>query len=147
VDLTDPRILQMTPKERMADHRDQAACRSCHAKIDPWGIALENFDAIGRFRTTMKDQPVDATAVLHNKQPLDGVAGLKGYLLADRKDQFAKAMVHKLSTYALGRPMSFADRGEMDRIAAELKERGNGLRDLVSLLIHSRLFSQKPTKE
>lgn len=147
VDLTDPRILQMTPKERMADHRDQAACRSCHAKIDPWGIALENFDAIGRFRTSMKDQPVDATAVLHNKQPLDGVAGLKGYLLADRKDQFVRAMLHKLSTYALGRPMSFADRGEMDRIAAELKERGNGLRDLVSLLIHSRLFSQKPTKE
>ena len=147
VDLTDPRILKMTPKERMADHRNQAACRSCHAKIDPWGISLENFDAIGRFRTTLQDQPVDATAVLHNKQPLDGVAGLKGYLLADRKDQFAKAMVHKLSTYALGRPMSFADRGEMDRIAAELKERGNGLRDLVSLLIHSRLFSQKPTKE
>ncbi len=147
VDLTDPRILKMTPKERMADHRNQAACRSCHAKIDPWGISLENFDAIGRFRTTVQDQPVDATAVLHNKQPLDGVAGLKGYLLADRKDQFARAMVHKLSTYALGRPMSFADRGEMDRIAAELKERGNGLRDLVSLLIHSRLFSQKPTKE
>ncbi len=147
VDLTDPRILKMTPKERMADHRNQAACRSCHAKIDPWGISLENFDAIGRFRTTLQDQPVDATAVLHNKQPLDGVAGLKRYLLADRQDQFAKAMVHKLSTYALGRPMSFSDRGEMDRIAAELKERGNGLRDLVSLLIHSRLFSQKPTKE
>jgi hypothetical protein len=147
VDLTDPRILKMTPKERMADHRNHAACRSCHAKIDPWGISLENFDAIGRFRTTLQDQPIDATAVLHNKQPLDGVAGLKGYLLADRKDQFAKAMVHKLSTYALGRPMSFADRGELDRIAAELKERGNGLRDLVSLLIHSRLFSQKPTKE
>lgn len=147
VDLTDPRILQMTPKERMADHRNQAACRSCHAKIDPWGISLENFDAIGRFRTTIKDQPVDATAVLHNKQPLDGVAGLKRYLMAERQDQFARAMVHKLSTYALGRPMSFADRGEMVRIAAELKERGNGLRDLVSLLIHSRLFSQKPTKE
>lgn len=147
VDLTDPRILKMTPKERMADHRDQAACRSCHAKIDPWGISLENFDAIGRFRTTIHDQPVDASAVLHNKQPLVGVAGLKGYLMADRQDQFARAMVHKLSTYALGRPMSFADRVELDKIAAELKERGNGLQDLVSLLIHSRLFSEKATKE
>lgn len=147
VDLTDPRILKMTPKERMADHRDQAACRSCHAKIDPWGISLENFDAIGRFRTKIHDQPVDASAVLHNKQPLAGVAGLKGYLMADRQDQFARAMVHKLSTYALGRPMSFADRAELDRIAAELKERGNGLRDLVSLLVHSRLFNQKVTKE
>ncbi len=147
VDLTDPRILQMTPKERMADHRNQAACRSCHAKIDPWGLSLENFDAIGRFRTTINDQPVDAIAVLHNNQPLDGAAGLKSYLMADRQDQFAKAMVHKLSTYALGRPMSFADRSEIDKMAAELKERGNGLHDLVSIVIHSNLFSQKITQE
>jgi hypothetical protein len=133
----------MTPKERMADHRDQAACRSCHAKIDPWGISLENFDAIGRFRTTLKDQPVDATAVLHNKQPLDGVTGLKSYLMADRQDQFARAMVHKLSSYALGRPMSFADRAQIEKMATDLKERGNGLRDLVSIVIHSPLFSQK----
>ncbi len=147
VDLTDPRILKMTPKERMADHRNQAACRSCHAKIDPWGLSLENFDAIGRFRTTINGQAVDATAVLYNKQALDGVAGLKSYLMADRQDQFAKAMVHKLSTFALGRPMTFADRGEIDNMATELKKRGNGLRDLVSIIIHSRLFSQKITQE
>ena len=143
VDLTDPRILKMTPKERMADHRNQAACRSCHAKIDPWGISLENFDAIGRFRTSINDQPVDATAVLYNKQPLDGVGGLKSYLVADRKEQFAKAMIHKISSYALGRPMSFADRGQIDKMAGELKERGYGLRDLVSILVHSKLFSDK----
>jgi hypothetical protein len=52
-------------------------------------------------------------------------------------------MVHKLSSYALGRPMSFADRGEIDKMAAELKERGNGLQDLVSVVIHSNLFNQK----
>ena len=147
VDLTDPRILQMTPKERMADHRNQAACQSCHAKIDPWGLSLENFDAIGRFRTTINGQPVDATAVLYNQQPLDGVAGLKSYLMADRQGQFARAMVHKLGSYALGRPMSFEDRGEIDRIAVELKGRGNGLQDLISLLIHSTLFHQKNTPE
>lgn len=147
VDLTDPRILKMTPKERMADHRNQAACQSCHAKIDPWGLALENFDAVGRFRTTINDQPVDASAVLYNKQALDGVAGLKSYLLENRQDQFARAMVHKLSSYALGRPMSFADRGELDKMAVELKKRGNGLRDLVFLVIHSDLFKQKIRKE
>jgi len=146
VDLADPRILKMTPKERMADHSNHAACRSCHAKIDPWGISLENFDAIGRFRTSVHDKPVDATAVLFNKKELEGVAGLKNYLMADRQDQFAKALVHKMSTYALGRPMSFADRGELDRIAAELKTCGNGLRDLVSLIIHSRLFREKVAK-
>ena len=147
VDLTDPRILKMTPKERMADHRNQAACRSCHAKIDPWGLSLENFDAIGRFRTTINDQPVDATAVLHNNQPLDGPDGLKNYLMADRQEQFARAMVHKMSTYALGRPMTFADRGEIDTMADELKERGNGLQDLVFIVIHSNLFNQKIQQE
>jgi hypothetical protein len=146
VDLADPRILKMTPKERMADHRNQPACNSCHAKIDPWGISLENFDAIGRYRTSINGQPVDATAVLYNMKALDGAAGLKKYLMADRQEQFAKAMVHKLSTYALGRPMSFADRAEMDRMTTELKERGNGLQDLVSIIIHSRLFSEKLTK-
>jgi mono/diheme cytochrome c family protein len=143
VDLTDPRVLKMTPKERMADHRNQAACRSCHAKIDPWGLSLENFDAIGRFRTTINDQPVDATAVLPNRQPLDGVTGLKRHLMAERQDQFARAMVHKLSSYALGRPMSFADRAQIEKMAIELRERGNGLRDLVFIVIHSPLFSQK----
>jgi mono/diheme cytochrome c family protein len=147
VDLTDPRILKMTPKERMADHRNQAACRTCHAKIDPWGLSLENFDAIGRYRTTINDQPVDATAVLPNNQPLEGAAGLKNYLMADRQDQFAKAMVHKLSAYALGRPISFADRAEIDKMADELKNRGNGLHDLVSIVIHSNLFSQKINQE
>ena len=147
VDLTDPRILNMTPKERMADHRNQAACRSCHAKIDPWGISLENFDAIGSFRTTINGKPVDATSMLYNNHPLDGASGLKSYLMADRQDQFARAMVHKLSTYALGRPISFADRGEIDKMSAELKRRGNGLGDLVSIVVHSKLFSQKFKQE
>jgi mono/diheme cytochrome c family protein len=143
VDLTDPRILKMTPKERMADHRNQPACRSCHAKIDPWGISLENFDAIGRYRTTVNDQPVDATAVLYNHKELQGVEGLKNYLMADRQDQFAKALVHKMTTYALGRPLTFADRGEIETMAAQLKKRGYGLQDLISLVIHSPLFQQK----
>lgn len=147
VDLTDPRILKMTPKERMADHRNQAACRSCHAKIDPWGLALENYDAIGRFRTSLKDKPIDATAILYNKQSLNGAGGLKDYLMTKRQDQFARAMVHKMSSYALGRPMSFADRGEIEKTAKELRKQGDGLRDLVSIIIHGKLFSTKIRKE
>ena len=146
VDLTDPRILSMSQKERMADHRNQAACRSCHAKIDPWGIALENYDAIGAYRLTIRDQPVDATAVLYNQKRLDGVESLKEYLLSKRQDQFAKAMVHKLSAYALGRPMTFTDRAEIDKITMELKKRGYGMKDLVSLLIQSKLFRTKITE-
>ncbi|MEC9095882.1 MAG: DUF1592 domain-containing protein, partial [Planctomycetota bacterium] len=95
VDLTDPRILQMTLKERIEDHRNKPACKSCHSKIDPWGIAFENYDALGSFRTQLKNGPVDSSAELFNKQPLDGMAGLKQYLLLERQDQFSHAIAEK----------------------------------------------------
>ena len=92
----------MTLKERISDHRNQAACRSCHARIDPWGIAFENYDALGAFRTSINSKPVDSTAELFNRQTLAGIDGLKRYLLTERQDQFARAVVHKLTAYALG---------------------------------------------
>ncbi|MFT6862182.1 MAG: mono/diheme cytochrome c family protein [Akkermansiaceae bacterium] len=143
VDLTDPRILQMTLKERIADHRNKPACISCHAKIDPWGIAFENYDALGSFRTKIEDKPVDATAALFNKQELAGMDGLKRYLLADRQDQFSRAMVHKLTAYALGRPLSFGDRADIESLSAQFRKKGDRLGDLISLIITSRIFHSK----
>ena len=140
VDLTDPEILKMTLKERIADHRDKAACRSCHARIDPWGIAFENYDALGAFRTQIQNKPVDATADLFNKQTLNGMDGLKQYLLSERQDQFARSMVHKLTAYGLGRPLSFGDRAAIDELTTQLRRKGDGLADLVQLIIHSRIF-------
>ena len=72
IDLTDPEILKMTLKERMADHRNQPACASCHAKIDPWGIAFENFDATGSWRDEIDGKPVDATSLLYNQSRARG---------------------------------------------------------------------------
>jgi len=143
VDLTNPAILKMTVKERIADHRNKPACNSCHSKIDPWGIAFENFDALGAYRTRIKDQPVDATAELFNHQTLAGIDGLKRYLLSDRQDQFASAMVHKLMTYALGRPLTFSDSADLDRLTAQLRRSGDGLGDLIQLIIRSDLFSSR----
>lgn len=143
VDLTDPRILEMTLKERIADHRNKAACISCHSRIDPWGIAFENFDALGAWRTSIKNKPVDATAVLFNKQELAGVEGLKRHLLADRQDQFARAMVHKMTAFALGRPLTFADHADVDALTAQFRKKGDGLADLIHLLVSSDLFNSK----
>lgn len=143
VDLTDPRILQMTLKERIADHRNKAACISCHSRIDPWGIALENYDALGAFRATIKDKPVDAVSVLFNKQELAGADGLKRYLLADRQDQFAGALVHKMSAYALGRPLTFADHTDIDGLTVQFRKQGDRLADLVHLIAGSKLFHSK----
>ena len=66
--------------------------------------------------------------------------GLKEYLLANRQIQFIRAMTHKVAAYALGRPLTFGDRAEVDRISAELRRRGDGLADLVFLVVKSDLF-------
>ena len=143
IDLADPEILKMTLKERMEDHRSKPACFSCHAKIDPWGIAFENFDAIGSWRTQVGDHPVDATSQLFNKQKLNGMDGLKRFLLENRQDQFARALVHKLTTYALGRPLGLADRSGIDQITADLRQQDDGLATLVTLIVTSELFQSK----
>lgn len=143
VDLTDPEILKMTLKERIADHRNKPACRSCHSRIDPWGIAFENYDALGAFRTQIKNKPVDATSVLFNRQKLDGMNGLKGYLLTDRQDQFAQAMVHKMTAYALGRPLTFGDRSDIDALTSQFRKQEDRLGNLVHLIVNSRIFNSK----
>ncbi|WP_166831710.1 DUF1592 domain-containing protein [Thalassoroseus pseudoceratinae] len=144
VDLTDPEILKMTLKERIANHRNQAACVSCHSRIDPWGIVFENYDAMGAYRTRIKDQPVDATSELFNKQELAGMDGLKRYLLMDRQDQFARAIVHKLTSYALGRPLSFSDHTALEDITKQFRRRGDRLRPLIDLIVQNELFRKTP---
>lgn len=143
VDLTDPRIAEMTLKERIADHRNKPSCISCHSRIDPWGIAFENYDALGAWRTNIKNKPVDATSALFSKQELAGVEGLKRYLLADRQDQFARAMVHKMSAYALGRPLTFADHADVDGLTIQFRRKGDQLADLIHLVVTSNLFNSK----
>ena len=143
VDLTDPEILKMTLKERIADHRNKPACLSCHARIDPWGIAFENYDALGSFRTRIKDKPVDATSELFNKQTLAGMEGLKRYLLTDRQDQFCRAMVHKMTAYALGRPLSFGDHADIDNLTTLWRTDGDRLGDLIHLIVNSEIFASR----
>ena len=143
VDLADPEIQKMTLKERIADHRNDPACYSCHARIDPWGIAFENYDALGSYRTKIKNESVDAAALLFNKQPLQGMKGLKRYLLEERQDQFARAMVRKMTTYALGRPLSFSDHAELEDLAEKFRKKEDRLGDLVNLVTQSGIFNSK----
>jgi hypothetical protein len=143
IDLADPEIAKLTLKERIEDHRNHAACMSCHAKIDPWGIAFENYDAVGRWRDQIKGKPVDATSLLFNNQKLNGMDGLKRFLLENRQDQFVRAMVHKMTTYALGRPLTFADHSRVDGITADVRKRGDGLATMILLVATSELFQSK----
>ena len=141
IDLADPEIAKLTLKQRIEDHRNHAACMSCHAKIDPWGIAFENFDAIGGWRTQIRGKPVDASSLLFNQQKLDGMEGLKRFLLKNRQDQLVRALVHKMATFAIGRPLTFADRLSIDRVTADLRKQGDGLATMVALTVTSDLFA------
>jgi hypothetical protein len=133
----------MTLKERIVNHRNQPACASCHSRIDPWGIAFENFDAMGAYRTQVNNRPVDASSELFNRQRLDGVDGVKRYLLTERQDQFAEAIVHKLTAYALGRQLGFGDRSEVERLTQQLRKRGDRLGELIHLIVESETFNAK----
>jgi hypothetical protein len=143
IDLADPEIAKMSLKERIEDHRNHAACMSCHAKIDPWGIAFENYDAMGRWRDQINGKPVDATSRLFNNEPLNGMDGLKRFLLRNRQDQLVRAMAHKMTVYALGRPLTFADRSGVEGITAKVRRQGDGLATLIVQVATSELFLTK----
>lgn len=143
IDLADPEIARMTLKQRIENHRTQAACFSCHSKIDPWGIAFENYDALGRWRDDVNGTPVDASSLLFNQQELKGSDGLKRFLLQNRQDQFVRAMVHKLATFALGRPLTFSDHADIDIITANVRRQDDGLATMINCLVASDLFQTK----
>jgi hypothetical protein len=98
---------------------------------------------VGARRTEVKGRSVDAVAELYNGVVLDGSGGLKQYLLEQRQDQFVTAIVTKLSAFALGRPVTFADREQVDLIARQLRLQGDGLGDLIELLCASEMFQSR----
>jgi len=98
----------LSVREMLEMHRASPACAGCHARMDPLGLSLENFDAIGQWRATDAGHPIDASGVLLDGTKVDGPSQLRQALLA-QKTQFAKAVTEKLLTYALGRGLEYYD--------------------------------------
>jgi hypothetical protein len=103
-------------RERLAQHRKNPVCANCHAPMDPLGFALENFDAVGKWRTTDANAPIDASGVLVDGTRIDGPAELQR-VLAGRPDDFARTVSGKLLTYALGRGIDHRDATVLRQIA------------------------------
>jgi len=99
----------LTVREMLEVHRNNPVCASCHARMDPLGFSLENFDAIGQWRTTEAGAPINASGVLQDGSTVDGPAAL-GRALVARQQLFVRAVTEKLLTYAIGRQMEYYDR-------------------------------------
>ncbi len=105
----------LTFRQRLEAHRSKPQCASCHARLDPPGFGLENFDPIGRWRTAIRDKPVDASGVLPTGEKFDGPVELKRLLLA-RKDDFTRNLAEKMLAYALGRGLEYYDQAAVRHI-------------------------------
>ena len=132
-----------TIRELMAKHRTIATCNECHRKIDPIGLALENFDHIGRYRTRYnKKSPIDPSGNMPDGTAFEGPRGIRQYLL-DRPEQFTRCLTEKLMTYALGRQLAFTDRQDLDQVIKQAAAEGYGFRDLIHLIVQSNPFLSK----
>ncbi|MEE8130310.1 MAG: DUF1592 domain-containing protein, partial [Vicinamibacterales bacterium] len=105
-------------RERMEQHRANPVCANCHARMDPLGFALENFDAVGKWRETEADTVIDASGRLPDGTTFDGLPGLRSVLL-ERQDEFVTTVTEKLLTYALGRGVEYYDRPAIRAIVRE----------------------------
>jgi hypothetical protein len=128
-----------TVRERLEAHRSNAVCASCHSRIDAWGFALENYDAIGRWRDQDSGKPIDASGELLDGSKFTGPAELRKVLL-DRKDLFARNLTAKMLGYALGRGLTLQDSCTVDAIVAKLKENDYKARTLIEEIVLSVPF-------
>ena len=137
-----PNFEKLSIREQLAIHRKKEACADCHRGIDPWGIALEEYDAIGLFRekTARRKKRVSAKTVLPGSHEISGLIDLQKHLLNGRRDQFAKALVSKLLTYALGRSLSLEDELLIEKLSGDFAINDYRLPSLMKNIVTSRPF-------
>ncbi len=133
-------------RQRMEAHRANVACASCHARMDPIGFAFENYDGIGKFRTTDGEFPIDASGSLPVGQSFQGPKELKQILMG-KKELFARTLAEKMLTYATGRGIDFYDRPAVDRIIASLQKQDFKFSTLVTEIAQSDPFRMRRGKD
>ena len=148
-----PGINKATVRERLEAHRKNAACAPCHNKIDPLGFALENYDAIGRWRDhegfgyngqVLKDDPaIDSHGKLPDGSTFEDVNGLQQILMA-KKQMFYVCLVKKMMIYALGRGLEITDRPTIEGIVDRMPNHGSTLRGIIKDIALSNAFLKKP---
>jgi hypothetical protein len=132
-----------TMREVMQIHRSKALCASCHARMDPLGLALEGFNAMGLARETERGQPIDAAGRLLTGETFRNVGDLKRILKNERRADFYRCLTEKLLTYALGRGLEYYDVESVDRIVERLEREGGRFSALLTGVIESSPFQKR----
>lgn len=132
-----------TMREIMEIHREKTLCASCHARMDPIGLALENFNAIGMYRTEENGKPIDTAGRLITGESFSNVEQLSHIMTTSRRKDFYRCLVSKMLTYAIGRGTEYYDTPTIDRIVAGMEEDGGKLRTVVRGIIHSAPFQKR----
>jgi hypothetical protein len=131
-----------TVRARLEQHRANATCRQCHGVIDPMGLALENFDAVGQFRTAdsrAANAPIDASTVLTSGRTIDGPAELREFL-ASAPSRFALSFAEKLMMYSVNRPLEYSDMPQVRAVVRGAAKENYTLSSIVQGIVRSDAF-------
>jgi hypothetical protein len=135
----------LTVRERLAQHRADPACASCHERMDPVGLALENFDALGRWRDREAGEQIDASGGLPDGSEFAGPDGLEQALL-DRPELFVRTLTENLMTFALGRGVEYYDAPAVRRIVSEAQSEDFRFSSIVLGIVKSTSFQMRTSK-
>lgn len=129
----------LSVREITERHRQDAACAGCHLRIDPYGMTLEQFDALGRLRPAEELKPGDAKATTRDGVEIDGFVGLRDYIAGPRREDLLRALAHKLTGYALGRAVQLSDRKLVDELTKSMVD-GGRWSDALLVIVRSEQF-------
>ena len=133
-------------RERLETHRSDPSCAACHQLMDPIGFGLENYDAIGAWRTEDGKTPIDASGIFPDGKSFQNLAELKAILLG-RQDDFCRCLAEKLLTYAIGRGLEYYDARAVQEITEELARQENRFSALVLAIVASDAFRKRGDNE
>ena len=151
LDSSDPKFASLPLKAQLEMHREKASCNDCHVRIDPWGIPLEEYDAVGRWRDDVSrvsgrktiKSPVVSDAVLPGGQSVSGVEDLKRVLKADFEEHFARGLVRYTLAYSLGRSLDYTDKDDVDTLVEAFEQSDYRIDELLVEIVKSKAFGMK----
>ena len=155
----DPKLASLSLKQQLEVHRSRVACNNCHRSIDPWGVPLEHFDAIGKWRQkravleprkngsglrlTTSNVPIEAESTLADGTSLSGFEDLKRHLLEQERERFVRAFVRRMLTYALGRNLELIDEPTIDQLVVAFTQSDYQIDELLVAITQTNAFRTK----